>query len=136
MARMQWLVLAALLISGCTTTLVQNNQLALSSMNHCFAPEGVSLRYNSLTIALGDRPNAGYGIEVIGQTQKNGEYQLLFRETLPDVTRRYKEETMQPCVQIRMPNDWRRVTVTQQHPFKQWHLTPSDDSALTPVATP
>lgn len=121
------LMSALVALNGCTTTVVTEAELPMSSTNRCVAPVGVSLRYNTLTIALGERPHAGYGIDLIGQQQQQGEYRLLFRERRPEPGRVYAQMLVSPCLQVVMPSHWQTVTVTRQDTGEVWQLTPADE---------
>lgn len=111
-------------LSACAT--VMPLSLPLSTMDQCAAPEGVSLRFNALTIALGERPHAGYGIDLVGQQQDDGDYQLIFRERYPDPDRQYAQVITSPCLQVILPADWQHLTVTDQLSGREWTLTPQD----------
>ncbi len=113
-----------MMLSACTT--VMPLSLPLSTMNHCAAPEGVSLRFNALTIALGERPHAGYGIDLVGQQQDHGDYQLIFRERYPDPDRKYAQTMTSPCLQVILPAGWHHLTVTDQVSGREWTFTPQD----------
>ncbi|WP_430462702.1 protease complex subunit PrcB family protein [Thalassolituus sp. LLYu03] len=118
-----------LLATACTTVTSKETQLPMSAMNHCAAPAGVSLSYGSLTVALGERPSAGYGIELVGQLEQAGEYDLTYRETRPQPGRMYAQVITQPCLQVIMPKGWKQVTVTNQDNGKAVTLTPADDTS-------
>ncbi len=119
-------------LAGCTTVVLSDTQLPMSSSNRCAGPAGVSVRYHTLTIAIGERPHTGYGIELVGQQQQNGDYQLLYRETQPQPGMHYAQMLVSPCLQVVLPHNWRSVVVTNQDSGQQWQLTPADDDALTP----
>ena len=126
--------LTFLICSGCTTVSSKETQLPMSAMNHCAAPVGVSLSYGSLTIALGDRPNNGYGIELVGQQESAGEYELIYRETLPLPGRMYAQVITQPCLQVILPKDWQQVRVINQDNGQSVTLTPANDSGFNKSA--
>ncbi|WP_286719790.1 protease complex subunit PrcB family protein [Thalassolituus sp. UBA2009] len=113
-----------MVLSACTT--VMPLSLPLSTMDQCAAPEGVSLRFNALTIALGERPHAGYGIDLVGQQQDDGDYQLIFRERYPDPDRKYAQVITSPCLQVILPAGWQHLTVTDQVSGREWTFTPQD----------
>lgn len=123
-----------LLATSCTTVTSKETQLPMSAINHCAAPAGVSLSYGSLTIALGERPNNGYGIELVGQLESAGEYELIYRETLPLPGRMYAQVMTEPCLQVILPDGWKRVAVTSQDSGKTVILTPADDSGFNKPA--
>lgn len=118
-------------LSGCTTALLSDAELPMSSSNRCAGPVGVSVRYHTVTIALGERPHTGYGIELVGQQQKAGEYRLLYRETLPQPGMQYAQMLVSPCLQVVLPRDWSGVTVIHQDTGRQWRLTPADDAGVS-----
>lgn len=128
--------LLGLPLAGCTTVVLSDTQLPMSSSNRCAGPAGVSVRYHTLTIAIGERPHTGYGIELLGQQQQNGDYQLLFRETLPQPGMSYAQMLVSPCLQVVLPHNWRSVRVTNQNSGQIWTLTPADDSGLSQPQTP
>jgi len=113
-------------LSACTT--VKATRLPMSTMNHCAAPVGVSVKYGTLTIALGDRPSMGYGIEIVGQDENDGKYEFIYQETKPEPGRMYAQVITQPCAQVVLPVDWKQVQVTDQQSGKIQLLTPADDS--------
>lgn len=119
-------------LAGCTTVVLSDTQLPMSSSNRCAGPAGVSVRYHTLTIAIGERPHTGYGIELVGQQQQNGDYQLLYRETQPQPGMNYAQMLVSPCLQVVLPHNWRSVRVTNQNSGQIWTLTPADDDGLTP----
>ena len=104
----------------------------MSSMNHCAAPVGVSVRYGTLTIALGDRPSTGYGVQIVGQQEDSGEYEFIYRETKPQAGRVYAQMITQPCAQVILPKDWQQVTVRHEINGSEIMLTPLDDTGLYP----
>ena len=131
MRRLTFIMATVLTLSGLTAcTTVQSTRLPMSSMNHCAAPEGVSVKYGTLTIALGERPSLGYGIEIIGQQEDDGAYDFIYRETRPQPDRMYGQVITQPCVQVVLPSDWKRVKVTAQQSGQTTVLTPADDLSL------
>lgn len=135
-AKASWLcipVLSVAMTAGCTTVSTKDTQLPMSFMNHCAAAEGVSLKYGSLTIALGERPNNGYGIEVTGQQERAGAYELIYRERRPQPGRAYAQVMTEPCVQIILPKGWHSVLVRNQESGEEWTLMPDDDASLNRV---
>src|SRR5690606_1715516 len=118
-------------LAGCTTVVLSDTQLPMSSSNRCAGPAGVSVRYHTLTIAIGERPHTGYGIEMVGQQQQNGDYQLMFRETLPQPGMNYAQMLVFRCLQVVLPQHWRSVQVTIKDSGQQWQLTPADGSGLS-----
>lgn len=118
---------AVLLNGGCTTVASQEVRLPMSKMNHCAEAEGLTLRYGTLTIALGERPNTGYGLELVGQSERDGEFDLIYRETRPQPGRNYAQVITQPCLQVILPKRWHKVTVKNQQTGDQTILTPVDD---------
>lgn len=133
MMRKQTAIAAALagmlLSAGCTTISSNETRLPMSSMNHCAAPAGVSLNYGSLTIALGERPNAGYSLEMVGQQESEGRYELIYREQGPQPGRMYAQVITEPCLQVILPKGWQAVVVKNQDSGDTWTLTPADDAA-------
>ena len=117
-------VLPVTLLSACTTVMPTN--LPLSTMDQCAAEEGVSLRFNALTIALGERPHSGYGIDLVGQQQRDGEYQLMFRERYPQPGMNYAQVITSPCLQVILPAGWHHLTVTDQLSGREWTFTPQE----------
>jgi hypothetical protein len=118
---------AFLLSSGCTTVASQEVRLPMSKMNHCAEAEGLTLRYGTLTIALGERPNTGYGLELVGQSERDGEFDLLYREIRPQPGRMYAQVITQPCLQVILPKGWHKVTVKNQQTGDETVLTPAQD---------
>ena len=131
-ARAALCVSAVLALPACTTVAVQENTLPMSSMNHCAAPVGVSVRYGTLTIALGDRPSTGYGVQIVGQQEDSGEYEFIYRETKPQAGLVYAQMITQPCAQLILPKDWQQVTVRHEINGSEIMLTPLDDTGLYP----
>lgn len=123
--------LALLWLTGCTTTIVQPEARPVSSTSQCAAPEGVSVRYNSLYIAVGKRPNTGYGVELVSQLRQQDTYQFTYRETGPIAGQRYGQMQTKPCLIIVMPQQWDRAFVVNEQTGEQWRVTPAEDSALS-----
>lgn len=123
--------LALLGLTGCTTTVIQSEALPISSASQCAAPEGVSVRYNSLYIAVGKRPNTGYGVELVSQLRQQDTYQFTYRETSPVAGQRYGQMQTNPCLIIVMPKHWDKAFVVNEHTGQQWRVTPAEDSTLS-----
>lgn len=130
---MKWrlgLIAMCSVLTACTTVIVQPEALPISSTTQCAAPEGVSVRYNSLYIAIGQRPSAGYGVELVSQLRQQHTYQFTYRETQPSVGQRHAQMQTNPCLIIVMPKTWDKAFVVNQYTQEQWRVTPEDDSAL------
>ncbi|MCD8521218.1 MAG: protease complex subunit PrcB family protein [Saccharospirillaceae bacterium] len=129
------LLLAGLTMALTACTTVMPLSLPLSTMDQCAAEPGVSLRFNALTIALGERPHTGYGIDLVGQQQDDGDYQLIFRERYPAPDRQYAQVMTSPCLQVILPAGWQHLTVTDQLSGQEWTFTPQDPMNKQPSRT-
>ncbi len=113
--------------AGCTTVTVAKNELPMSFMNHCAAPAGVTVNFGTLTIALGERPTAGYGIDVVGQQQSDDQYEFIYQERRPAPGMMQAQVITEPCMQVILPPHWQQVVVINQDNGQRWQLTPADD---------
>lgn len=107
--RLSVITLTASLVA-CTQVPVLS--LPVSSANQCSESEGVSLRYNTLTIALGARPSAGYSVELLSKTNKEQRYFLRYQERTPDPSMRHVQIMTSPCTMIVLPQGWQSIEVT------------------------
>ncbi len=114
------------LLSACTTVPAQSLRLPMSQTNHCADPVGVTVKQRALTIALGERPTAGYGIDVVAQEGQGDSLALTYRERRPQPGMMHAQVMTSPCLQIMLPSGWQQVTVTNADNGRQWQLTPSD----------
>ena len=112
---------------GCTTVPVP--ELAVTQINQCAEPLGVSLKLNTLTIALGERPSAGYSVELLNLEQKGELLRISYREQAPAQPNSTREKT-RPCVQLKLPEGWQVLEVVAQDGGQRVRLTPKDDSLL------
>ncbi|MEN9464408.1 MAG: hypothetical protein RL217_589 [Pseudomonadota bacterium] len=119
--------LLSLSLVGCTTVPVP--ELAVTQINQCAEPLGVSLKLNTLTITLGERPSLGYGVELLSLEQKGERLRLSYREKKP-AQQNGKREKTHPCVQLKLPNGWQILEVVEQDSGQRVRLTPKDDSLL------
>lgn len=114
--------------SACTTTVIKEDELPLSRNNMCAEPEGASLRYHTVTMALGSRPNTGYSIELVAQTRRSGEFQFIYREVKPALGRHYAQMMTAPCIQVVLPQDWKKAVIVHADTKQRWQFTPADDT--------
>lgn len=121
-------ILLATALSACAITVLPFAALPVSSSNQCAAPEGVSVRYNSLYVAIGKRSNTGFSVELVSQLKKGDVYQFTVREVTPVAGRMYGQMKTHPCLNIVMPDDWQEAWVVNQSTGQQWRVRPSDDS--------
>lgn len=113
-------VTLALWLVGCTTTIVQSEVLAVSHVSQCAAPKGASLTYNSLYLALGERPHAGYRAQLVSQLKDKDNYQIIFKEV--QLPAQGPRQRVSPCLIIVMPKQWQQVWVINQSSGEQWHF--------------
>ena len=125
-------ILLATSLSACATTVLPPAALPISSSNQCAAPDGASVRYNSVYVAIGKRPNTGFGVELVSQLKKGNIYQFTVREVTPVAGRMYGQMQTHPCLIIVMPNTWQEAWVVNQSTGQQWRVRPSDDSGKQP----
>src|SRR5690606_15189461 len=101
-------------LAGCTAVVLSDTQLPMSSSNRCAGPLGVSVRYHTFTCAIGERPHAGYGIELAAQQQHSGDYLLVYRGPLAQPGMNYARMLVAPCLQVVVLRHCRSVQVTSK----------------------
>ena len=78
---------------------------------HCDIGEGVSLLSNAeLRIGLGQRPSAGYTIDLT-QHWNGADVSVHYREIRPDADALVAAVITTPCVTLSLPDGWQEVEV-------------------------
>lgn len=111
---------------GCTTVVLP--ELAITQINQCAAPKGASLKYNTLTLALGERPSAGYGIELLSVQQRGEVVEIRYRERQPTPPSARTGKTS-PCMQLTLPHGWQKLVLIDQASARTLTLSHNDDRA-------
>lgn len=97
--------------------------LAITASNHCADPEGVAMRGNAVTIALGSRPTTGYGVDIVKQDGRVTDMVLTYRERTPSPNQLQGQMMTAPCLQIMLPPEWQQLTIVNQETDKRWRFT-------------
>lgn len=123
----------ALALSACTRVVVQPEALPISSVSHCAASDGVTLRYNTLYVAPGKRP-AGSSVHLVSQLKNKQDYQFVYQEIAS--SSKNTRAAIHPCLIIVMPKIWHQAWVVNQQTGEEWSIKPSDDEAKNEEKTP
>ncbi|ASP40422.1 hypothetical protein CHH28_17825 [Bacterioplanes sanyensis] len=116
----------ALWLSACTTAPKAPMQLPMSQTNHCAVPVGVHVKQRALTISLGQKPTAGYGIDVVAQEGNDESLTLTFRERSPAPGMVVAQVMTSPCLEVMLPPNWQQVTVLRAGTQQRWQFSAND----------
>lgn len=87
---------------------------------HCAVIESVSLVGDELTINAGEKPTPGYGVELVSQTRDRDHIQVAYRLSTPAAGAILPQMMTSPCRQIVLPDDWKRLSVTNEDSGQTW----------------
>ncbi len=119
-------LISALTVTVSACSLMQRTPmptLAITASNHCADPEGVAMRGNAVTIALGSRPTTGYGVDIVQQAGRVSDMVLTFQEKKPAPNTMQGQMMTSPCLQIMLPAEWQKLTVIDQESQQRWRFT-------------
>lgn len=96
--------------------------MPLRHEQHCDIGEGVSLLSNAeLRIGLGQRPSAGYGIELT-QHWNGADVSVHYHEIRPGADALVATVITTPCVALSLPDGWQKVEVYNSDNGQRWHF--------------
>ena len=87
---------------------------------HCAVIESVSLVDGELTINAGEKPTPGYGIEIVSQTRDRERITVAYRLSTPAAGAILPQMMTSPCRQIQLPEDWKRLNVSNEDSGQTW----------------
>lgn len=113
------LILAGATLSGCAGTATPIDLTTRTEM-HCGRLASVTVLDDVVSIGAGERPTPGYAVELTSQTRKKDHIKLNYRVSTPTPGAMLPQMMTSPCQRIELPDDWQRLTVTDEDSGQDW----------------
>lgn len=115
------LLLALVLAVGCSYTPALEGEpvLAQQQQLQCNGLAGVSLvDGNAVEIRLGQRPTAGYSVQLLRQQISSGRVILVWEEQRPNGM--VAQVMTAPCMSVALPSEWQELEVRNRQTGQAW----------------
>jgi len=109
----------SLMLAACAGQAKPVELYSKNSLN-CGVMAGVTLLDRELTINAGERPTPGYGVEVKEQTSDRKGVNIAYEISKPAAGSMLPQMMTSPCRRITLPEDWKRLTVTDLESGQKW----------------